>query len=292
MNSPIVPKITTKNILGRLLVYILLWFGCVLIAFVPIFIFNELFFDWNFRNIAPYPNEIKLTTNIGIFAGTILATYIIMRREHRTLSSIFITPVRSGLVKGFGIGALFMVVFMILTSLFGIIRFEWAGFTQQFYFDLFFYFMVAISEEIVSRGHILSILKEKFNNFNSLLFSSVFFGLMHLANDHVTFIGIATISTSGFLMGYVTLKTGSISMAVGLHWAWNFFQGAILGLAVSGNNELGIFNPQFLSTPLLTGGNFGAEGSFIMLIINIIVIILFYRFWFRLSGLNAEKLMP
>lgn len=138
MNSP-VPKITMKNILGRLLAYILLWCGCILLAFIPIIIVNEFVFDWSFRNPPPYPNEIKLTINIGILVGTILATYIIINRKNRTLSSIFIIPSWKDLFKGFGIGTLFMIVFMMLTNLFGIIKFEWSGFTQQLYFDLLFF---------------------------------------------------------------------------------------------------------------------------------------------------------
>ncbi len=288
MKSPISSSRTRQSSWWRLLAYFLKWFGCCVVAFIPVLIINQFVFDWDFRNRPPYPNVINLTTNLGMLVGTIWVTYITVRGEKRKLSSLFIIPLWKDFLKGFGFGTMFMIVFMIITQSFGIIRFELADFSKQFYFDFFFFLMIAVIEEIVSRGHILSILKEKYSDFISLLVSSVIFGLFHLGNDHVTVIGLSTITASGSLMGLITLRTGSISMAVGLHWAWNFVQGAILGLCVSGQDQVGIFAPQFLSSALLTGGDFGAEGSLIMLVITILVLILVYRFWLKIFGVRLK----
>ena len=146
----------------------------------------------------------------------------------------------------------------------GIVEFSYHGFSSRLAMSFFIYLFVAIVEEVMFRGYILTNLQEKMNPFWSLVTSSILFGFVHFGNDHFTWIGCATISMSGYLMGLLVLKSGSISSAVGLHWSWNFVQGPILGFAVSGHQEKGLFQITTLSTELLTGGKFGAEGSILL----------------------------
>ena len=104
-------------------------------------------------------------------------------------------------------------------------------------------------------------MNEKLTTFWAAVLSSLLFGLAHVGNDHFTWFGFASITLSGYLMAVLSLKSGSISPAVGLHWSWNFVQGPILGFAVSGDSEKGVFEVRGLANDVLTGGKFGAEGS-------------------------------
>lgn len=64
-------------------------------------------------------------------------------------------------------------------------------------------------------------------------------------------------------MGFYLLKTDNIWGVAGIHAAWNFAQGNIFGLAVSGQGT-GTSLTTFLSQPVpdwLTGGQFGIESS-------------------------------
>ena len=56
-------------------------------------------------------------------------------------------------------------------------------------------------------------------------------------------------------------------MVIGIHFAWNFTQGGIFGIAVSGQEVEGLFQSTLEGPALLTGGEFGAETSVIAIII-------------------------
>jgi membrane protease YdiL (CAAX protease family) len=125
---------------------------------------------------------------------------------------------------------------------------------------------------------VLANLRDRYSSRNALIVSSILFGLIHLGNNHLTVIGLSTISLSGLLMGIVTINTNTISTAIGLHWSWNFVQGNVFGLSVSGLNESGVFIPHRLTTEIITGGDFGAEGSVVALILVVIVVLCVNRF--------------
>jgi hypothetical protein len=50
-------------------------------------------------------------------------------------------------------------------------------------------------------------------------------------------------------------------MAMGLHAGWNFTQGEIFDVPVSGIDEHGLVQAQMSGPPLLSGNGFGLEGS-------------------------------
>ena len=56
-------------------------------------------------------------------------------------------------------------------------------------------------------------------------------------------------------------------LAMGLHAAWNFTQGAIWDIPVSGLPVRGLVEAELKGPPLLTGNNFGLEASLIAIVI-------------------------
>jgi hypothetical protein len=68
---------------------------------------------------------------------------------------------------------------------------------------------------------------------------------------------------AGILLAAAYAYTGRLWLPIGIHIAWNFTQGGIFGVEVSGNTSEGLLQGK-LSGPLwLSGGAFGAEGSVI-----------------------------
>ena len=55
--------------------------------------------------------------------------------------------------------------------------------------------------------------------------------------------------------------TRRLWLPIGIHFAWNFVQGAVFGVAVSGNEAKGLLQSTLSGPSLLSGGDFGAEGS-------------------------------
>jgi membrane associated rhomboid family serine protease len=71
--------------------------------------------------------------------------------------------------------------------------------------------------------------------------------------------------------------TRRLWMAIGLHIAWNFVQGGIYGVAVSGIPVTGLLRSTLDGPELITGGRFGAEASIFAVLVCLAASVFFLR---------------
>ncbi|MFF3926636.1 CPBP family intramembrane glutamic endopeptidase [Paenibacillus lactis] len=97
----------------------------------------------------------------------------------------------------------------------------------------------------------------------ALAVTSLFFGVAHLGNAGATlWSGFAIALEAGVLLGAAILWRRNLWFAIGLHFAWNTLEG-LLGIPVSGHSAAGLFTVEVHGAALLTGGDFGLEGSIV-----------------------------
>lgn len=126
----------------------------------------------------------------------------------------------------------------------------------------------ALMEELLFRVLALRLLERSFGVVWALAISSLLFGLAHLGNTGatpliVTMLGIE----SGLLLGAAYLLTRRLWLCTALHLAWNFTQGGIFSIAVSGHSGDGWLHGTLTGPIWLTGGDFGAEGSIVAFVL-------------------------
>lgn len=153
---------------------------------------------------------------------------------------------------------------------------------------IFFFLAVAISEELMARGYVLSTLMDGMNKYIALSTSAFIFSGLHLMNNHIGFVPLVNLTLAGYLLGIYFIFQKNLMFPIGLHFTWNFFQGAVFGFEVSGHDIQGIVKQNVIGDILWTGGAFGFEGSIISLPI-IILGILFIYFFYRHSNTSAEN---
>ena len=133
--------------------------------------------------------------------------------------------------------------------------------------------LLGVHEELVFRGYQLTNMAQGLN-FSRLgpswavvlavILSSSLFGLFHVANPNASVLSTVNLALwGGLLLGLGYVLTGRLALPLGLHIAWNFFEGNVFGFPVSGWTTLGA---TFLSIeqsgpPLFTGGAFGPEAG-------------------------------
>lgn len=123
-----------------------------------------------------------------------------------------------------------------------------------------------IGEEIMFRGVLFRIVEEGLGTWWALLISALFFGLVHMGNPGATlWSSVAIAIEAGLLFGMVYHLTRSLPICMGLHAAWNFAQGTIYGIPVSGARADGWLVSTRSGPDWLSGGVFGAEASVIAL---------------------------
>jgi membrane protease YdiL (CAAX protease family) len=121
----------------------------------------------------------------------------------------------------------------------------------------------APEEELVNRSVLLSGLAIAFGGRTKLavILSAVAFGLGHLANPGASAISALGNTLGGLIYGYAFVMSGRLWLPIGLHFAWNFVQGPMLGFPVSGKAMGGLQQIHDLGPAWLTGGAYGPEAG-------------------------------
>lgn len=126
----------------------------------------------------------------------------------------------------------------------------------------------AINEELLFRGILFRWIEEFGGSWMALLVTSAFFGAAHLLNPHASAIAAVGIAfEAGVMLGAAYMLTRSLWLPMGLHAAWNFTQGEIYDIPVSGTPVNGIVEARLNGDPLLTGNGFGLEASLIAIVV-------------------------
>jgi membrane protease YdiL (CAAX protease family) len=123
-----------------------------------------------------------------------------------------------------------------------------------------------IGEEIIFRGALFRIVEEGLGTWWALAISALLFGAIHIGNPGATLWSSAAIAIeAGLLFGLLYHVARSLPLCMGVHAAWNFAQGAIYGIPVSGSTAKGWLVSRRSGPDWLSGGVFGAEASVVAL---------------------------
>ena len=119
----------------------------------------------------------------------------------------------------------------------------------------------ALAEEILFRGYAFQTLIQGVTFIPATLIASALFALAHTGNPHVTPFGLANVALAGVLFSFAYMKTRSLWLPTGIHFAWNIAQSALFGFPTSGLREDALFRADVAGPAWICGGEFGPEGG-------------------------------
>lgn len=237
-------------------------------------------------------NEILFFTVGLIFelltiAITLIWVAVIDKRAIRTIGLDTRSPFAEWL-RGLAVGAGLMLLAVGVMAAFGAIQTNGSSLQNPAALlgvigALFFFLIQGPAEEVIFRGYLLPVLSARGTLAIGVVVSSVLFGLIHSLNPNVALLPILNITLAGVMFALYALVEEGIWGVFGLHSAWNWVQGNVLGLAVSGG-EFGpsLFKLQENGPDWLTGGLFGPEGSLVVtLLLTLTSAYLGWRLWGR-----------
>lgn len=129
-------------------------------------------------------------------------------------------------------------------------------------------FGAAISEEIIARGVMFRVTEEGLGTGWALVVSALFFGGAHIVNPGATvWSSLAIAIEAGLLLGMLYHVTQSLWPCIGLHVGWNFAQGTLWGIPVSGTRAPSFLTSERVGPEWLTGGIWGAEASVLAVLV-------------------------
>lgn len=124
-------------------------------------------------------------------------------------------------------------------------------------------------EEILFRGILLRHIEAMLGTWAALAITSALFGLAHLSNPGASlFAAFAIAMEAGILLGAAYLWKRRLWIPIGIHAAWNFTQGWVFSVPVSGGKAPeGLLVTTREGPDWLTGGAFGLEASVIAMLV-------------------------
>ncbi len=167
--------------------------------------------------------------------------------------------------KGLLIGLLLFSAVVLLGMLFGGFRF--IGISPDFspIMLIFFFFgfvFQGMNEEVLCRGYFMISSARKNSVIAAVLTNSLLFALLHSLNSGLSTLAVINLFLFGFFASVYMLKSGNIWGVAAIHSIWNFAQGNLFGLSVSGMQGMpSVFVFEQTGKPLLDGGAFGPEGG-------------------------------
>lgn len=231
------------------------------------------------------------TTGAVVVAAVCIAVYKGYKRwiERAPDRELEFTGAGRELALGLGGGALLFTIMTGIVALLG--GFEILGLrgTGALWSMLGLAVFSGVFEEILLRGIVFRQLEAWLGSWIALALSSALFGVLHITNPGATwFSSVAIAMEAGILLGAAYMLTRRLWLAIGIHAAWNFTQGWVFSVPVSGGEApLGLLITRRLGPDWLTGGDFGLEASVVAMVVATLAGVILL-----LMAIQRGKLVP
>lgn len=125
-----------------------------------------------------------------------------------------------------------------------------------------FLVLAALGEETISRGYLLTALRDGVGDRASVGVTSLLFGAAHLRNAGVTAQSFFIVVLAGVFLGAIRLAFQSVYASTAAHVAWNWMLAVAFHASVSGIRfEAPDYRTVSQGPAWLTGGQWGPEGG-------------------------------
>ena len=221
------------------------------------------------------------------FIFILLVTWICTRLRREPLSSIGFELDRRWLKQLacgtlIGVAAMLLIVGMIWVVGGVRLQLDPAHSLSSLIYGLYMFTCVALFEEGLFRGFVFQRMVDGVGVWPAQIAIGLLFAVGHWGNPGMNgtteVFATLDLALGAIMLGLAYLRTGSLALPIGLHLGWNWTQGHVLGFGVSGFGYTGWFQPVFQGLPQwISGGEFGPESSGFAVLVDVIVIVLLWR---------------
>ncbi|KRC36880.1 CAAX protease [Oerskovia sp. Root22] len=204
-------------------------------------------------------------------------SWVVRKTEDRVPVEVALAGSGSATARGLLIGVLMFGAVIAAIALGGGYEFKDTGSVTVALGLLGLLTVGAVAEELVFRGLLFRLVEERGGTWVALAVSSVAFGAVHLANPDATLWGVVAIAIeAGAMLGAAYAATRTLWLPIGLHLGWNFAAAGIFGTEVSGSDMTqGLLHGVTSGPVILSGGDFGPEGSIYAVLAGSVLTVVF-----------------
>ncbi len=234
-----------------------------LLLVVAVIVVSQLWLQKHFRSTG--------AASAALLAVICFGTYIAGSKwiERRTPTELSIRFLLSELGAGILCGLVLFSSVMVILLACGVYHPSGWGAKSQLAGGFVLAVLAGIVEEILFRGLLFRLSAKFIGTWGALALTTALFGAAHAANRGATLSSSLAIAVeAGILLGASYAATARLWLPIGLHVGWNFTEGSLFGMTLSGNKMAsGLIGGSLSGPRILTGGEFGPEASIIAVIV-------------------------
>ena len=228
-------------------------------------------------------SDYFLLFNLFLTIFVALLGYLFARKyQKRNKESLGLINNSKNYLKGILIGLLMILSVVLLLKISG-----FATFTiniSQVTWPIFVLFILgwaiqSFEEELITRSILMNYFAVNNGVMGGIIINSLIFAILHLGNPAFGILPFINIMLIGIVFSLLFYISDNIFLPAAAHSFWNFAQGNIFGIEVSGMDEINntIFKTKLIGSDLISGGAFGFEGSIFVTLVEIIMIFVIIR---------------
>jgi len=230
--------------------------------------------------VAAVQGNAWLTLALGVVTAVVAVlvyAWLVRRTERRAPTEVAHAGAAARITRGVLIGAGMFAAVIVNIAFLGGYHVDGLGSVTGAVALFGFMAAAAVTEELLFRGVLFRIVEERTGTWIALLLTGAVFGAMHLLNPDTSLWGaIAIAIEAGFMLAACYAATRNLWVPIGLHFGWNFAASGIFSVVVSGNGQSkGLLDATTSGPALLTGGDFGPEGSLYTVAAGVVLTLLF-----------------
>ncbi len=219
----------------------------------------------------------------ALFVGWVCGKYL-ERLPFRALGASLHGPWFRHVILGLAIGAITLLLAIGLAMVFTETTFELSpspteDILRSLAISAGVFALAATAEEVLFRGYILQTFARSGLAWFAIALTAVFFGVVHLGNPEAGPLSSLNTALAGIWFGVAYLKTRDLWFVTGVHFIWNWLQGAVFGIEVSGLTAIAphaVMREIETGPAWISGGPYGLEGGVVTTIAIVISTIAIY----------------
>lgn len=217
----------------------------------------------------------RLWAEITPLLSIIAFTFIFWIIEKKTIKlHLFNNPVK-GVLIGIITGILWLGLPVIVMKLMKVIEFSGKNDIPLCFVWILAAFLNVIMQELLVRGWLYQVLKQKYNIAISTIVTTALFTLLHGGAFEAGVVPVVNVLTMSLLMTVILEYSGSLIAPTIMHFIWNGIGALVLGGVSLADDYPHMLNMIFSGTDLLSGGECKIEGSIVVLVVNVILLAVF-----------------
>lgn len=131
-------------------------------------------------------------------------------------------------------------------------------------------------QELLVRGYLYQLWKNRVNAIAATILTTMLFTVMHGGAFEAGIIPVLNVISMSIFVTLLLEYTGTIIAPIMAHFIWNTIGAIILDGVSLANDFPSLLKSTFQGHPLISGGVYKMEGSIIVFVVNLILIIYLY----------------